>query len=183
MNKGRMSSIADKPIIDLLRGRDGAATLVRMKSGVTFKVFNIAWGYDMDDAYAHVTSNISPSLPSLAVDLFHTNDIERLLGAQGQDLPTQSIYAVLNGNHFSDLEQFFGEVQRSLTRDVDWHIGENLNAFNDVLWGGFGLHEYGEPLWLVWLAADKSRRDLGEELFNDIVGIIKGHGHVALELQ
>lgn len=178
-----MSSIADKPFIDLLRGRNGAATFVRMKSGVTHKVFNIAWGYDMGDAYAHVTSNISPSLPGVAVDLFHTNEIDRVLGAQEQELPIQSTYTVLNGNNFSNLDQFFGEVQRSLTRRLDWHIGENLNALNDVLRGGFGLHEYEEPLWLIWLATDKSRTDLGEELFNDIVGIIKGHRHLELELQ
>ena len=179
----QMVDIADKHIIDLLRGRDGAVTFVRMKTGDTYKVLNIAWGYDMEDSHAHVTTNISPALPDAPSDFFFTNEIESIEGMNGQILPTKPTYAVLNGDNFSNVDEFFDWVQRSATRRLDWHIGENLNAFNDVLRGGFGLHEYEELLWLVWLESNKSRQHLGDVLFGDIVGIIKGHSHVELELQ
>jgi len=72
-------SVPDKPIIDLLRQRDGMTTHVKMRSGLTYKVHNIAWGYDMDDMHAHVTTNISPSVPESSVDFFSTKDIHAVL--------------------------------------------------------------------------------------------------------
>ncbi|MEO7080900.1 MAG: hypothetical protein ABIY71_05200 [Flavobacteriales bacterium] len=74
-----MIAVADKHIIDLLRQRDGLVTLVKMKSGVTYKVFNIAWGYDMNDTHAHVTTNISPRIPASSMDFFLTQDIEQIM--------------------------------------------------------------------------------------------------------
>jgi hypothetical protein len=49
------------------------------------------------------------------------------------------------------------------TKDPGWKIGRNLDAFNDMLRGGFGVHEYEEPIQLIWLHSDKSRKDLGWE--------------------
>jgi hypothetical protein len=74
-----MTTVSDTAIIDLLRQRDGIVTYVRMKNGNTYTVFNIAWGYDMGDEHAHVTTNISPSLPEAAVDFFVTKDIQVIL--------------------------------------------------------------------------------------------------------
>lgn len=42
-------------------------------------------------------------------------------------------------------------------------IGRNLDAFNDVLRGGFGVHEYGETITLVWLEATQSQAHLGHQ--------------------
>ncbi len=71
--------------------------------------------------------------------------------------------AIIDGNTFSDLSGFYDEVERKLTHGLDWSIGRNLNAFNDVLRGGFGVHDYAEPLDLTWLNSEKSRLDLGRE--------------------
>jgi RNAse (barnase) inhibitor barstar len=176
-----MAAVADKHIIDLLKDRDGLVTLVKMKSGVTYRVHNIAWGYDMDDSYAHVTSNISPSLPETQVDFFFTREIDVMTNEVGENLSAKARYAFIDGNNFGDMLEFYDEVERKLTRDLDWNIGRNLNAFNDILRGGFGLHEYEEPLHLSWLNTVKSRKDLGD-LFEHIVDIIKGHEHITLEL-
>ena len=51
-------------------------------------------------------------------------------------------------------------------------MGRNLNAFNDILRGGFGRHEYGQPIHIRWLAYEKSFRDLGKENMDTIVEII-----------
>ena len=94
---------------------------------------------------------------------------------------------ILDGNNFSNIEEFYDEIDRLLTKDLDWKTGHNLNAFNDLLRGGFGVHEYGEKLEITWINASKSRKDLGEDLFNTIVEIIldsddSGHDcHLSIE--
>lgn len=120
---------------------------------------------------------------------------------------------VINGNNFSDLTGFYDEVERNLTKDLDWKIGRNLDAYNDVLRGGFGVHDYEERFTLTWINAEKSKRDFGweatiayredilahchpdnipyvmedvakakagegETLFDIIVDITRGHGHI-----
>lgn len=69
---------------------------------------------------------------------------------------------IIDGSHFSDMEGFYDEVIKVFTRDADG-MGRNLNAFNDMLRGGFGVFEYGTPITVKWLNADKSRNDLGYE--------------------
>ncbi len=68
---------------------------------------------------------------------------------------------VLDGNKFNTLEGFYDEVERVLTKDLDWKISRNLDAFNDVLRGGFGAFEYEEPIQIIWDHSDKSKSDLG----------------------
>jgi RNAse (barnase) inhibitor barstar len=131
---------------------------------------------------------------------------------------THSQTIVLDGNHFHDLSSFYDEAERAMTKDLDWDFGRNLDAFNDVLRGGFGVYDYEEPVRLLWRHSDKSRADLGWEetvkylqaqpatchpanivlvqkslegaqrqegqtLFERIVAIIQGHGHVELVLE
>jgi RNAse (barnase) inhibitor barstar len=68
---------------------------------------------------------------------------------------------ILDGNKFSDLEGFYAEADHVLTKNLDWKTGHNLDAFNDLLRGGFGVHEYGQPIKLNWLNSTKSKQDLG----------------------
>lgn len=67
----------------------------------------------------------------------------------------------LDGNNFSDIEGFYDETVRVFTKDLTWNTGRNLNAFADLLRGGFGVHDYGEPICIRWLNSGKSRKDLG----------------------
>lgn len=68
---------------------------------------------------------------------------------------------IINGDNFDDLEGFYTEIEKILTSNLTWRTGHNLDAFNDLLRGGFGVHEYGEPLAIRWLKSDKSRCDFG----------------------
>ena len=63
----------------------------------------------------------------------------------------------IDGTRFSTLEEFYEEVSRVLIPDAYW--GRNLDAFNDILRGGFGTPEEG--FVLVWKNSDLSRRRLG----------------------
>ncbi|MBI2900842.1 MAG: barstar family protein [Planctomycetes bacterium] len=64
---------------------------------------------------------------------------------------------VIDGSRFDDLEGFYDEVARQLVPDATW--GRNLDAFNDILRGGFGTPEGG--FVLHWKNAARSRRVLG----------------------
>ena len=66
---------------------------------------------------------------------------------------------VIDGSRFDDLAGFYDEVERVLTKGLSWRIGRSLNAFSDVLRGGFGVHEFGEPIAIKWLHFDKSKKD------------------------
>jgi RNAse (barnase) inhibitor barstar len=70
---------------------------------------------------------------------------------------------IINGSNFSDLESFYDEIDRALTKDLDWDTGHNLDAFNDLLRGGFGVYEYEEPIKIIWKNISKSKSDLGLE--------------------
>ena len=68
---------------------------------------------------------------------------------------------IIDGNKFSNLEEFYTEIDNLLTKDLTWKTGHNLDAFNDILRGGFGVHDYGEELEILWINSEKSKKDLG----------------------
>ncbi len=84
----------------------------------------------------------------------------------------------INGNNFWDLETFYNEIDRVLTKDLDWQTGHNLNAFNDLLRGGFGVYEYEEPVKLIWINFSNSKNTLGQETIDTLVKIIIDHQHI-----
>lgn len=65
----------DAQLILLLIDRDGMPTTVSLRDGRNLTVWNIAWGYDMGDEYAHVTTNCSPSVGDMPLDFFHTDEV------------------------------------------------------------------------------------------------------------
>lgn len=71
--------------------------------------------------------------------------------------------AIIDGNKFSNLEEFYDEVEAKLTKGLDWKIGRNLDAYNDVLRGGFGVHKYEEKIKITWKNSAKSKTDLGQD--------------------
>lgn len=70
---------------------------------------------------------------------------------------------ILDGNNFHDLQGFYDEIDKILTKNLTWRTGHNLDAFNDLLRGGFGVHEYEEPILIQWVHYRKSKSDLGNE--------------------
>ena len=63
----------------------------------------------------------------------------------------------LDGDAFETLEGFYAETDRALCLDTEW--GHNLDAFNDVLRGGFGTP--GDGFVLRWNNHQLSRQRLG----------------------
>jgi RNAse (barnase) inhibitor barstar len=63
----------------------------------------------------------------------------------------------INGQDFSTLEQFFDTIGQTLIPTSYW--GHNLDAFDDILGGGFGTPENG--FVIVWKNSEFSRMKLG----------------------
>lgn len=68
---------------------------------------------------------------------------------------------VIDGADFDSLEGFFCEISRMLIPEVSWGPNLNLDAFNDILRGGFGTPDEG--FILCWRNSDISRQRLGYE--------------------
>ncbi|QQL44594.1 barstar family protein [Sulfuriroseicoccus oceanibius] len=63
----------------------------------------------------------------------------------------------IDGNRFSDLQGFFDQISENLILGAEW--GRNLDAFNDILRGGFGTPDEG--FVLIWRNSEESKRRLG----------------------
>ncbi|MBD5529445.1 MAG: ribonuclease inhibitor [Lachnospiraceae bacterium] len=69
----------------------------------------------------------------------------------------------IDGTHFSTIEEFYDEIDKLLTKNLTWKTGHNMDAFHDLLRGGFGVHEVGEGIEFSWAHSNKSRQDFGYE--------------------
>jgi RNAse (barnase) inhibitor barstar len=70
----------------------------------------------------------------------------------------------------STIDGFSDEISRVHVPGATW--GRNLDAFNDILWGGFGTPEDG--FVLVWKNHHLSRDRLGSD-FDMLVENLRGH--------
>lgn len=68
----------DSHIIEIFKLLDDKETIVTFHDGKELKVWNIAWGYDESDDFAHITSNMSPSKKGTSIDFFYTNEIKTI---------------------------------------------------------------------------------------------------------
>ncbi len=82
---------------------------------------------------------------------------------------------IIDGNKFSNIEGFFDEIDLIMIQGISFKTGHNLNAFRDILYGGFGCHEPGEPFVIKWLNYQKSRKELGDTLMLAIIDNIADH--------
>jgi RNAse (barnase) inhibitor barstar len=80
-------------------------------------------------------------------------------GAGSSQVSNSKPVLTIDGAQFSDLDGFYEEVSRHLIPDRFW--GRNLDAFNDILRGGFGTPQGG--FQLRWKNSDQSRERLGWE--------------------
>jgi RNAse (barnase) inhibitor barstar len=64
---------------------------------------------------------------------------------------------ILDAEKFNNLEGFYTTIYGLMDWQEDWAPGHNLDALNDVLYGGFGP----DPVILIWQQAGKSKAELG----------------------
>lgn len=91
----------------------------------------------------------------------------------------------IDGDRFASLEQFYEEISHILIPGAEW--GRSLDAFNDILRGGFGTPEEG--FVLRWTNHRTSRERLGyPETVRQLERRLErchpsNRGHVAQELE
>ncbi len=82
-----------------------------------------------------------------------------------------SVSLTIDGTRFGDLNSFYKHMDELLT-DGTMRVGHNLDAFNDLLRGGFGVFDYGEQVDIYWDSFEQSRETLGDGLLLTILEII-----------
>lgn len=68
---------------------------------------------------------------------------------------------VIDGSRFSTIPGFYMELNGLLMSNESWDLGESLDAFNDLLYCGYGVLKGSERINVTWLHADLSRDNLG----------------------
>ena len=68
---------------------------------------------------------------------------------------------VLDGHRIHDIPSFYDEVNRVFMQGVGFTLAPSLDAFNDMLYGGYGAISGNEPVRLRWLNFEGNRKDLG----------------------
>jgi len=71
---------------------------------------------------------------------------------------------IIDGSSIKDIETFYDEINRVLMSDEDWKLSCSLDAFSDLLYGGFGAIKNKEQIELIWINSEKSRDALGRQV-------------------
>ena len=79
---------------------------------------------------------------------------------------------IIDGSEIDDKESFYEQFYMNMTDDLEFDPGHNLDAFSDVLKGGFGMHEYGEEISILWEHFAHSRRALDSEFLLRVLTIL-----------
>ena len=106
------------------------------------------------------------------------------------------------GRNIADIPTFYAEINRVFMADEEWRLADSLDAFNDLLYGGYGAIEGRERVRIVWQDMAASRSALGfqatraflvgklqrPDLFNvDVIGrqldaLDRGTGHTYFDI-
>ena len=88
---------------------------------------------------------------------------------------------IINGNKFGTSKSFYKYVEEIFTSDLSWETGKNLDAFNELLEGGFGQHDEGEIITVKWINMASSREKLSSKLYDSIIEILEESENVIFE--
>ncbi|GAB3280610.1 hypothetical protein GCM10027347_55850 [Larkinella harenae] len=67
----------------------------------------------------------------------------------------------IDGSAINDIASFYEEINRVFMGSESWRIGHSLDAFHDLLFGGYGALQGAQSVELHWHHMDHSRKALG----------------------
>jgi RNAse (barnase) inhibitor barstar len=70
---------------------------------------------------------------------------------------------IITGKNIVDITSFYQEVNSVFMCGENWKIGESLDAFNDLLYGGFGMINSDGNFEIIWNDIELSKAALGYE--------------------
>jgi Barstar (barnase inhibitor). len=88
---------------------------------------------------------------------------------------------IINGTKFKSKKGFYKYVEELFTENLNWKIGSNLDAFDDILDGGFGKHDLGDKIIVKWLNYKKSEERLESKFLEYVVEILTDKESVTFE--
>lgn len=68
---------------------------------------------------------------------------------------------IIEGKNITNIETFYDEVNRVFMLNENWKIAQSLDAFNDLLYGGFGEINGKENIRLIWKNIEENQKSLG----------------------
>lgn len=68
---------------------------------------------------------------------------------------------IIEGRNIHGIASFYDEINRVFMADEDWKLGPSLDAFDDLLYGGYGALKGDAPVILIWRQMEMSREHLG----------------------
>ena len=77
---------------------------------------------------------------------------------------------IINGSKFKSEDGFYNTIEKLFEIETQW--GRNLDAFEDLLEGGFGNIDYNDKIEIKWINYKKSVEFLKPTLLNAIVEIL-----------
>lgn len=75
---------------------------------------------------------------------------------------SEPVHIIFEGKSILGMDTFYNEAADKLTLNLGWKPGRNLDAFNDLLRGGFGVFEPNQEVRLTWKDHALSREALGK---------------------
>jgi len=88
---------------------------------------------------------------------------------------------IINGNKFKTPKAFYKYTEELFTYGLNWETGRNLDAFADLLSGGFGQHDCDEKIKVVWINMKKSKDNLPDKFYDTIIEILEEAENVEFE--
>lgn len=80
---------------------------------------------------------------------------------------------IIDGAKFSSVKGFYNYIEKTFTQGLNFKIGRNLNAFRDVLYGGFGMHDCDEHIVIKWKNLSKSKEQLDPSFLKAVLEILE----------
>ena len=80
---------------------------------------------------------------------------------------------IIDGAKFSSKNGFYNYIEKNFTNGLNFKMGRNLNAFEDVISGGFGMHDCEEHIVIKWVNLEKSRQKLEPHFLNRALEILE----------
>ncbi|WP_341021080.1 barstar family protein [Brevundimonas diminuta] len=70
---------------------------------------------------------------------------------------------IIEGRNIHGIASFYDEINRVFMADEDWKLGPSLDAFDDLLYGGYGALKGDAPVILIWREMERSQEHLGRD--------------------
>lgn len=67
----------------------------------------------------------------------------------------------IDGTRIFDKKSLYEEINRQFMKNESWQLGESLDAFDDLLYGGFGEIKEQEEVRLIWENFEENKKLFG----------------------